>query len=110
MLLVISAFLIGMTATYLFYNSDRARAAKQEPLTLKSNSKVYDIIIPLLKADEKRAITAIIESGGELQQNKLAAKLGISKVKATRILKGLEQKDLISKERHGFTNMVKLRK
>ena len=110
LLLIISAFLIGTTATYLFYNSDHTRTTNKEPRTLDSNIKPYDIILPLLKTDEKRAVTAIIESGGEIQQNKLVTKLNISKVKTTRILYGLEQKNLIIKERHGLTNMVRLRK
>ena len=109
LLLIISAFLIGTTATYLFYNSDRAKTTKQE-LTLESSAKAYDTILPLLKTDERRVITSLLETDGEMHQNKLAAKLSISKVKATRILHRLEQKDLIIKKRQGFTNMVKLRK
>ena len=64
----------------------------------------------MLKTHEKLAVKALLDAGGELQQNKLGAKLGISKVKSTRILKELERKELIIKERHGFTNMVKLSK
>ena len=63
----------------------------------------------MLKTDEKHAVAALREAGGEMQQNKLVVKLGVSKVKATRILYGLEQKKLITKERHGLTNMVKLK-
>ena len=110
LLLIISAFLIGTAATYLFYNSDREKKISQKTHNSESNAGVYDIILPLLKTDEKKVITSLLDSNGEMQQNKLAAKLGISKVKATRILHGLSQKDLIIKERHGFTNMVRLRK
>ena len=109
LLLIISAFLIGTTATYLFYNSDREKTTNQKH-SLESNVKIYDTILPLLKTDEKRVITALLETNGEMQQNKLAAKLSVSKVKATRILYRLEQKNLITKVRHGLTNMVRLRK
>ena len=110
LLLIISAFLIGTAATYIFYNSERENGANKKNASPSANSKVYEIILPLLKTDEKHAVSALLDSGGEMQQNKLAARLGISKVKATRVLYRLGQKDLIVKERHGFTNMVRLKK
>ena len=110
LLLIISAFLIGTASTYLFYNSEREKEKKQDLHAPEPNVSVYEHILPLLKTDEKRAIAALLESNGEMQQNKLAAKLGVSKVKATRVLHGLQQKNLITKERHGLTNMVKLKK
>ena len=110
LLLITSAFLIGTAATYLFYNSEREKEKKPQLHAPEPNVNIYEHILPLLKPDEKHAITALLENNGQMHQNKLAAKLGVSKVKATRILHGLEQKNLITKERHGFTNMVKLRK
>jgi uncharacterized membrane protein len=106
LLLIVSAFAVGTAATYLYYNSDRGRI-QQKPIP---SGRVYESIMPLLKEQEKQAIHAIREAGGEMQQNKLVVKLGVSKVKATRILFGLAQKGLIIKERHGLTNMVKLEK
>jgi uncharacterized membrane protein len=105
--LIVSAFLIGTCATYLFYNSDRSPRASP-PKQAAASSATYDIILPLLKGDEKRVIAALREGQGEMLQNKLVAKLGLSKVKVTRLLVGLEHKRLISKERHGLTNLVKL--
>jgi len=106
LLLITSAFLIGTAATYLFYNSDRQKTIKKK----EPNAPIYEHILPLLKQDEKQVIKSLIESGGEMQQNKLVTKLGLSKVKTTRLLYSLEQKNLIIKERHGLTNMVKLKK
>lgn len=110
LLLIISAFLIGTTATYLFYNSDGSRIKSKRPNNLETNVEPYDIIFPLLKPDERRAITVLLDTGGAMQQNKLATVLNVSKVKATRILHGLEQKSLIIKERYGLTNMVRLKR
>jgi hypothetical protein len=110
LLLITCAFLIGSTSIYLFYNSDRSRPASHQQAPAEPAPHVYDIILPLLKPDEKKVVEALRESGGEMQQNKLVLKLGISKVKATRILYGLEHKNLIGKERHGLTNMVRLKK
>jgi len=110
LLLIVTAFLIGATSIYLFYNSGQQKknnAIKDKP---EPDEDAYTGIMPLLKADEKRAIEALLGAKGEMHQNKLAAKLNVSKVKATRILHKLELKNLITKERHGFTNMVKLKK
>ena len=110
LLSIICAFLIGATATYLFYNSDQIKKINTSSHATESNTNIYNTIIPLLKADEKRVITILRESNGEIQQNQLVTKLGLSKVKITRILYGLEQKKLITKERYGFTNMVRLKR
>ena len=112
LLMITSAFLIGTATTYLFYNSDREKTNQkmQKVQNAESSEKIYDVVLPLLKPDEKKAIMALLENNSEMQQNKLAAKLNISKVKATRILYSLQQKNLITKERHGLTNMVKLKK
>ena len=110
LLLIISAFLIGTAATYLYHNSDIKQKIEPRLEKLEPNANLYKHILPLLKTDEKRMISALLESGGELQQNRLAAKLIVSKVKATRIISSLQQKNLITKERHGLTNMIKLSK
>ncbi len=102
--LVVSAFLIGSTSIYLFYNSDQIKQINQTA----SKPDVYEVILPLLKKEEKQVIAALREANGEIQQNKLAVKLNLSKVKVTRLLYSLQNKNLIAKERHGLTNMVKL--
>ena len=112
LLMITSAFIIGTAATYLFYNSNGAKnpvAITKQQQAPKPN-EIYDRLLPLLKADEKHAIAALRDNNGEMQQNKLAAKLGVSRVKATRILYGLERKNLITKERYGLTNKIKLEK
>lgn len=113
LVMVICAFLIGSASLYLFYNSDQAKPAVYPAVSGNGSAaaaEIYGAILPLLKSDEQQAVKILRDSGGELQQNALALKLGVSKVKATRILYSLEQKNLIIKERHGLTNMVKLKK
>ena len=110
MLLIISAFLIGTTATYIYYNSEKMKVSKEEPAGHKTLAHNYEHIMPLLKPDEKKAVSALIENNGEMLQNKLVVRLGVNKVKATRILYRLEQKNLVKKERHGITNMIKLQR
>jgi hypothetical protein len=59
-LLVVSAFLIGATSLYLFYNSDGIRNNSISPYNAQSSrpSGVYDAILPLLKPEEKDAVSA----------------------------------------------------
>jgi uncharacterized membrane protein len=104
-LLIISAFLVGMASTYLYFNSDKVKLINESNKN-KFDKHSYDLLIPLLKNDEKQVVHVLINSNGEILQNKLVEKLGHSKVKTTRILFRLEKKKLITKHRFGLTNKV----
>jgi uncharacterized membrane protein len=62
-----------------------------------------------LGGDEGKAYDLITQSNGMVFQNELAEKLGVSKVKITRILDRLEAKGLVERRRRGMTNVVILR-
>lgn len=62
-----------------------------------------------LGGDEAKAFDIITQSEGMIFQNELAEKLGVSKVKATRILDRLEAKGLVERRRRGMTNIVVLK-
>lgn len=110
LLLIISSFLIGTTATYLFYNSEPKKIIQLiNPKTNKTIQEQYARITPLLKTDEKKVFSEIINAKGEILQNKLVVQTKLSKVKITRILANLQRKDMITKERYGFTNKIKLK-
>lgn len=66
------------------------------------------IISRLLSGDERRIYQMIAAAGGEMLQMDIAAKKVFSKPKITRLLTKLEQRGLIVRERHGFTNRIKL--
>ena len=112
MILITASFLIGAAITYIFYNSDEeARIFKINKKTKdKDATDSYDLIMPLLKPDEKKAVLALKENNGEILQNKLVLRLGLSKVRTTRILSSLERKNIILKERFGLTNRIKFAK
>lgn len=63
-----------------------------------------------LTEDERRLYEMIEAAGGGVLQMKLVSSGGFSKSKVTRLLDKLEGRDLITRERHGMTNLVKLRK
>lgn len=61
-----------------------------------------------LKEDERRLYDMIADGGGEMLQRDLVASGKFSKAKVTRLLDKLEGRELIKRERHGMTNLVKL--
>jgi uncharacterized membrane protein len=107
--LLICSFLIGAAITYIFYNAEDKKASNKEITREAGPSDMYNKIIFLLKEDEKKAVHIIKEHKGEILQNELVLKLGLSKVKTTRILSSLERKEIIERHRHGMTNKVKLK-
>jgi len=102
-LLIVCSFLIGTTATYLFYNSDSVTLLRQP----KEGGR-YDAVLPLLREDEKKVVIALRDSKGEMLQNRLVLKLNLPKVKMSRVLTSLERKRLVVKERSGLTNKIRL--
>lgn len=109
-ILIICAFIIGSTATYLFYNADNVALISSKPEENQEyKNPDYKMVLPLLKGDERKAVHALIENNGEMLQNALVLKLNLSKVKTTRILSSLHDKQIIIKERHGLTNKIKLK-
>jgi|GEM_PF-567463 len=123
LLLITCAFLVGAAATYLFYNSDKfrslnlgleniepkTRVMESEPVQSTILLDKYETILPLLKDDEKKVLLLLRDAGGEMLQNQLVLKLNESKVKVTRVLDRLEEKNLIIKERNGLTNNIKVK-
>jgi uncharacterized membrane protein len=63
----------------------------------------------MLDEDEKRLYTLIRERGGEMLQKDIVASGSFSKAKVTRLLDKLESKEIVSRERHGMTNKIRLR-
>jgi uncharacterized membrane protein len=61
-----------------------------------------------LDEDEKK-VFKIVKDKGSVYQSDLIKETGFSKVKVTRIVDRLEQKDLVERKRRGMTNLVVLR-
>lgn len=61
-------------------------------------------------SDEEKAVYNIIKnSNGSAYQNELIKETGFSKVKITRVLDRLEQKDILERKRRGMTNIIVLK-
>lgn len=62
-----------------------------------------------LGGDEAKIFDSIVESDGLVFQNELVEKMGLSKVKITRVLDKLEAKGLVERRRRGMTNIIVLK-
>ena len=62
-------------------------------------------ILSILPADEASVLTTIIEKGS-ITQTEIKSRSGLSKVKVSRILSRLEQRNVIEKKPHGNTNLI----
>ncbi len=62
-------------------------------------------ILSILPVDEASVLTTIIEKGS-VTQAELRSRSGLSKVKVSRILSRLEQRNVIEKKPHGNTNLI----
>ena len=108
LIMVSASFLIGSTAIYLYFRSEtdellRVMGQKRE------YDRKYEMVIPLLRSEERMVFQEVLDNKGEMLQNKLVLKTRLNKVKMTRVLASLERKNLIIKERHGLTNKIKLK-
>jgi uncharacterized membrane protein len=79
-------------------------------LITKDSSKKKQVKIPdNLSPEEKQVIDELVKQEGMIFQSELVEKLGISKVKVTRILDKLEGRHIIERRRRGMTNAVILK-
>ena len=67
------------------------------------------LVLRLLTGDERAMFKAIMDTGGEALQKDLMERTKMSNAKVSRILEKLEQKGVVSKERHGSTNKVRIK-
>ena len=63
----------------------------------------------LLTGDERTMFKAIMDSKGEALQKDLMQRTNMSNAKVSRVLEKLEQKGVVSKERYGSTNRVRIK-
>lgn len=59
-----------------------------------------------LGGEEAKVFDVVLQANGMIFQNELVEKMGLSKVKVTRILDKLEAKGLIERRRRGMTNAI----
>lgn len=67
------------------------------------------LVLRLLTGDERVMFKAIMDSGGEALQKDLILRTKMSNAKVSRLLDRLSEKGVITKDRHGSTNKVKVK-
>jgi len=75
---------------------------------IKSAKKM--ILDVFLLPEEKEVMNIIEKNGGALTQSEIVKRTGLSRVKIHRIVRKLEQKNLIIKEQYGMTNKLAIKK
>ena len=82
---------------------------KEKIIIKKIKDKKKQLDLKDLDKDEKKVIDLLQNEGNAMFQADLMEKLGIGKVKTTRMLDKLESKQLIERKRRGMNNLVVLR-
>ncbi len=94
--------IVGTAVAYILMS--RSEEAKRRASV---NAK---ILLNLLRDDERRVIEKLIEHGGEMRQYELVHATAMNKVKVHRILRALEDREVIFVEKIGKVNNIRLRR
>ncbi|OGS45031.1 MAG: hypothetical protein A3K76_01685 [Euryarchaeota archaeon RBG_13_57_23] len=84
------------------------KEAPRTPSEETEASRNY-LVLRLLSGDERTMFKSIMDSGGEALQKNLISQTKMSNAKVSRVLDRLLQKGVITKERYGATNKVKIK-
>ena len=103
----VSALLIASGVFLLFGNRHQE---ENDAISLTSRGKeLAPVDVSQLEEEEKQVYDVLKEKGGSLFQGDMIKETGFSKVKITRILDRLEQKNVVERKRRGMSNLVVLR-
>jgi uncharacterized membrane protein len=83
----------------------RAETTEQTPDVRARESY---LVLRLLSGDERTMYKAVMDAGGKALQKDLIKSTKMSNAKVSRVLDRLDEKGVITKERHGSTNLVKI--
>ena len=103
--LVIVGCIIGIVGVLVYYVA--FPEIKSPPHEVKESGS-YDVILRFLKEDEKKVVEFLRNSGNESLQKDIVKDTGFSKIKTHRILARLAERGLITAQRQGKTNRVRL--
>ena len=104
-LLVIGIILLALPFTLLRMRSTYTSADQNVKAPIIGNMDY----LKLLPRQERLVIEYVIKSGGEVYQYQLTRDLGLSKVKAWRIVRRLEEKGLVEVVKVKGRNIIRLR-
>ena len=103
--LVIVGCIIGIVGLLAYYVT--FPEIKSSPDQAKASGS-YDVVLRFLKEDEKKVVEFLRNSGNESLQKDIVKDTGFSKIRTHRILARLAERGLITAQRQGKTNRVRL--
>ncbi|MBI0581986.1 MAG: winged helix-turn-helix transcriptional regulator [Methanomassiliicoccales archaeon] len=71
--------------------------------------KEEHLILRILTEDERKIYGIILEADGEMLQRDLVARTKMSNAKVSRVVDRLESRGILTKERHGWTNRLRIK-
>ncbi|UCE45994.1 MAG: hypothetical protein JSU93_03795 [Methanobacteriota archaeon] len=89
-------------------DSERAAPQPETGKPLDEGKRETYLILRLLSGDERRMFKAVMDAGGAALQKDLIKNTKMSNAKVSRVLDRLQEKGVITKARHGSTNMVRI--
>jgi uncharacterized membrane protein len=105
----IMVFIILIALYLIFFGKEEVVKEINSVKAKDFKKENYVKVMSSMNDEEKRVIEKLIENQGTVFQSDLVDKLGIDKVKITRILDKLEGRSLIERRRRGMTNVVILK-
>jgi len=98
----------GKTTTETLTEEAPVAPSVPQPTADEIAAKEY-LVLRLLTGDERVMFKAIMDAGGEALQKDLILSTKMSNAKVSRVLDRLVQKGVITKERYGSTNKIRIR-
>jgi hypothetical protein len=94
----------GVFSGLLVYSLMTATIERQKKV-VKTN---IGIIMKFLGPDDREVVTLLLEKDGRSTQSEIARLPGMTRLKAHRVVKKLEDRGIVHVEKHGKMNMVRI--
>jgi hypothetical protein len=101
----ISGFVMGSSLVYLWL-IDRTQSVPPEQSSSKKNWN--NLLNTISNPEEHKIVSLIIDEEGTIFQSQLVDRSGYSKSKVSLILDRLEAKKILTRRRHGMSNVIVL--
>jgi len=72
----------------------------------KKQSLTPNIVLPILKEDEKKVVEGLVRHGSGANQKLIVAESGYSKAKVSKVIKSLAERGIVRFERQGRSNKI----
>lgn len=109
LMLVMGALGLGVGAAVFYLMSEKVEVMSEKVEAKQAESRItVDMLLSFLSSDERKAVTFIADNNGLALQSELSRLPGMSRLKAHRVVQRLSQKEIISAERHGKINKLRL--